>query len=180
MTVKPRNLVTLLLALGFVASACSSGKGSASPSGSGGSLGTCDNGACSDGGNQPADGGPGGFTFPADPLSTFMSESKALKIELRTAPDQPIHVGPGSAGQLTITDASTGAPVDGLDISVATWMPVMRHSCSPVPVKVVAMGQGSYLLTQVTASMKGACQFKLTFSGSMSDKADSPTFDITQ
>jgi hypothetical protein len=119
-------------------------------------------------------------TFPSSPLSSFASDGKSLNIELRTAPDQPIDVGPGSEGQLKITDASTGAPVDGLEIAVASWMPLMKHACSPQQVKVEAQGQGIYHLTQVSASMKGACEFKLTISGTVTDTAVTPTFDITK
>jgi hypothetical protein len=70
--------------------------------------------------------------------------------------------------------------VDGLEIAVSTWMPVMGHGCSAVPIKVEPRGGGIYLLTPFLASMKGACEIKLTFSGARTDKAVSPTFDITQ
>jgi hypothetical protein len=133
---------------------------------------------CRDGGMKTTSSGM--LTFPSSPLSSFASDSKALNIELRTAPDQPIDVGPGSEAQLKITDGSTGAPVDGLHITVASWMPLMKHACSPQQVKVEEQGQGVYHLTQVSASMKGACEFKLTISGTVSDTAVSPTFDITK
>jgi hypothetical protein len=119
-------------------------------------------------------------TFPTTPLSTFTSNGKDLTIELRTAPEQPIHVGPDGEGQLRITDTSTGAAVDGLEIAVTTLMPVMGHTCSPVPVKVEAQGQGLYVMTPFLASMKGACEIKLTLSGSRSGRAVSPTFDVPQ
>lgn len=122
----------------------------------------------------------GTLDFPSSPLSTFTSANKSLNFELRTAPDQPIDVGPGSEAQLKITDAATGAPVDGLNISVASWMPLMKHACSPVQIKVEALGQGVYHLTQVSASMKGACEFKLTITGTVTDTAVTPTFDITK
>jgi len=134
---------------------------------------------CKDGGTK-TDASNAPVTFPVAPLSTFTSDGKDLTIELRTAPDQPIHVGPVGDGQLRITDVSTGAPVDGLTIAATTWMPVMGHVCSPVPVKVQPQGQGVYLLAPLLASMKGACEVKLAFSGSKSEHAVSPTFDVTQ
>jgi hypothetical protein len=134
--------------------------------------------AVTDSGSPNTRGDGQAFQFPISPLSTFTSDGKDLDIELRTAPDQPIHVGPDGEGQLRIT--SSGSPVDGLQISVTTWMPVMGHTCSPVPVKVEPQGQGVYLLTPLLASMKGACEIKLTFSGPKSGHAVSPTFDITQ
>jgi hypothetical protein len=134
---------------------------------------------CKDGGTKP-DASNAPVTFPVSPLSTFASDGKDLTIELRTAPEQPIHVGPDGEGQLRITDTSTGAIVDGLTIAVTTWMPVMGHECSPVPVRVEPKGQGIYLLTPLLASMKGACEIKLAFSGTKTEHAVSPTFDVTQ
>ena len=130
--------------------------------------------ACRDGGGT--DAGP--VTFPVAPLSTFVSDGKDLHIELRTAPEQPIAVGPVGEGELRVSDVSSGAPVDGLTIAVATWMP-MGHPCSPVDVRVEPQGGGVYRLTPFLASMKGACEVKLTFSGEKSERAVSPTFDIT-
>lgn len=132
--------------------------------------------ACRDGG--AGDAGP--LTFPTTPLTTFTSDGKDLAIELRTAPQQPVVVGPTGEGQLRISDVSTGAPVDGLQIAVTTWMPVMGHPCSPVAISVSPQGGGVYLLTPFLASMKGACEVKLTFSGEKSEHAVSPTFDITE
>jgi len=129
---------------------------------------------CKDGGVP--DAGP--LVFPAAPLSTFMSDGKDLQIELRTAPEQPIVTGPVGEGQLTISNVSDGSPADGLDIAVATWMPVMGHPCSPVPIKVEPQGGGVYLLSPFVVSMAGACEVKLTFSGEKSEHAVSPTFDI--
>jgi hypothetical protein len=134
---------------------------------------------CRDGG-APVDAGGGSTGFPASPLSTFTSEGKDLTIELRTAPFQPIHVGPGSEAQLRITDATTGAPVDGLGIAVSTTMLVMGHPCSQVPIKVEPQSEGVYVLTPFLASMKGSCEIKLTFSGPRTGHAVSPAFDITQ
>jgi hypothetical protein len=134
---------------------------------------------CRDAGTKK-DAGAVPSSFPTAPLLTFASDGKDLTIELRTAPDQPIHVGPDGEGQLRVTDTSTGAPVDGLVIAVTTFMPVMQHSCSPVPVKVEAQGHGVYLMTPFLASMKGACEIKLAISGSKSEHAVSPTFDVTQ
>lgn len=133
--------------------------------------------SCRDGGKKSVDAGSGVASFLGAALSTFTSNGKDLSIELRTAP-QPIHVGPDGQGQLRISDSSTGAPIDGLEITVNTWMPVMGHTCSAVPIKVQPQGQGAYLLTPLLASMKGACELKLTFAGSRSGQAVSPTFDV--
>lgn len=120
------------------------------------------------------------LTFPAAPLSTFQSSTGDLQFELRTAPYQPLHVGPVGEGQLRVSDVGTGAPVDGLVISVKTWMPVMGHACSPVAVNTEPQGQGVYLLTPLLVSMTSPCELQLTFAGSRSGSAVSPTFAVTQ
>jgi len=131
---------------------------------------------CRDGG--ASDAGP--LTFPVTPLSVFTSDGKDLEIELRTAPEQPIVTGPTGEAELRISDASTGAPVDGLKLVATTWMPIMTMPCSPVPIEVVPQGSGVYLLTPFLASMTGACELKLAFSGERSEHAVSPTFEITR
>jgi hypothetical protein len=134
------------------------------------------NAACVDGGS--AEAGAPGVSFPATALSTFEDAKSTLQIELRTAPQQPIQVGPEGAGQLTIHDAATGAPVDGLEISVSTYMPVMQHSCSAVSVKVVPQGEGVYLMSPLLASMKGDCELRLSITGARTLSVTSPTFEI--
>jgi hypothetical protein len=133
------------------------------------------NAACVDGGS-----GSGNTVFPDSALLTFEDGDGALDFEFRTAPDQPIHVGPDGMGKLTVHDATTGSAVDGLDIAVATYMPVMGHTCSPVAVKVTAEGNGEYMLSPFLASMKGDCELKLTISGAKSLKVTSPTFTVVE
>ena len=178
-----RSVATSSLAL-IVMFGCSSS--AMRPEGAGGSS-TESGGA---GGASTEDGGGGGAPaseFPSEALSTFKTPDDALKIELRTLPAQPIHVGPDNQGELRITDAATGAPVDGLKISVTTWMPVMGHKCGSVPVGVKPQGGGAYLLTPIVATMPGACELKISLSMPMPDggtskavSITSPTFDVTQ
>jgi hypothetical protein len=115
-----------------------------------------------------------------------MTSDNSLSIELRTSPDQPIHVGPNNQGELRITD-STGSAVDGLSIKIATWMPVMKHACSAAPVKVKPQGNGVYLLDPLVASMPGLCELELTITMPLPDggagqkvSVTSPTFNIPQ
>jgi len=140
------------------------------------------------GGSTDAGGGGAPVTqFPSEALSTFMTPDDALKMELRTSPAQPIHVGPDNEGELRVFDGATGAKVDGLSIGVTTWMPVMGHKCSAVPVRVKPSGGGAYLLTPLVASMPGACELKISVSMPLPDGGKgksvavvSPTFDVTQ
>jgi hypothetical protein len=171
---------TCALAVSLAACSSSSNHPGASDNsgGSGGSTATA-----------PVDGGGAGSagpTFPKDALSTFMTPDGSMSIELRTSPDQPIHVGPNNQGELRIRDLE-GNAVDGLSIKITTWMPVMRHACSAAPVKVKPQGDGVYLLDPLVASMPGKCELQLTINvpspdggaGSMVS-VTSPTFDIPQ
>ncbi len=143
-------------------------------------AGTADAGTADAGAQVPA-----GPTFPATALSTFSTTAKDLTIALRTSPQQPPLVGPGSSAQFTITDAN-GAPVDGLQISIATYMPVMGHACTPVSIKVTGEGNGLYVASPIDPSMPGACELILTLSrpvadgGKLTDKATSPRFTVAQ
>jgi hypothetical protein len=126
-------------------------------------------------------------TFPKGPLSTFMTPDKMLQIELRTLPRQPIQVGPNNQGELHVTDAATGADLDGLAVTVTDYMPVMHHKCSEAPIKVKAQGNGLYLLTPLVASMPGDCELNITVSMPAPDggkgaavSVTSPTFNVTQ
>ena len=108
-------------------------------------------------------------------------------VELRTSPTQPPLVGPGSSGQLRITDSKTGAPVDGLTVSITTWMPVMDHECTAARIDVKPQGNGVYLATPFEPSMPGDCEWLLKISmtgadgGVIVDKArTSPRFTVAQ
>ncbi len=171
-----------LLLIGMAGCSGSDGSGRAT-GGAGGD--TASGGADGSGGAAPD--GSTGSPFPSAPLSTFMTPSKDLRIELRTAPLQPIHVGPDGEGELRVFDAASGDPVDGLRIAVTSWMPVMGHKCSELPIKVKPEGQGAYLLTPLVGSMKGKCELELTLSMPLPDggKAEptavvSPTFDVAK
>jgi hypothetical protein len=159
-----------LLVFGSVVSGCSSsndmpGNGSMGATATGGSTST----------DSGADAAP---RFPAAPLATFASTTKAVTVALRTMPAQPPYVGPGSEAQLMITDAN-GQPVTGLTVAALPWMPVMGHG-TPVATKVVEQGAGVYLVEDLSPSMPGEWELKLTISGSVTDRATSPGFTVAQ
>src|SRR5215467_10646134 len=92
--------------------------------------------ACSSG----SAGGTG--SFPAAPLVTVTGDSGRLRIALWTEPSQPPQRGTNSV-KLTVTDATTGAAIDGLALDVVPWMPAMAHGTSLTP-SVAAQGAGTY------------------------------------
>jgi hypothetical protein len=126
--------------------------------------------ACSSGGTP---GGP--VTFPDTPLSILTSDLGKLHLEVRTAPVQPPSRGLCTV-ELTVTDAATGAPADGLSLTVVPWMPAHGHGSSVQPT-VTPLGQGRYVIGDVSLFMAGYWQLRTTFSNGVDDSAQ-PAFDV--
>ncbi len=95
--------------------------------------------------------------FPANALVTAANAD--LSIALRTGPEQPPVRG-GVDAELTLTDAS-GAPKDGLTLSVTPWMPEMGHGASVMPA-VAAQGAGKYLVTNLDLFMPGTWELRVS------------------
>jgi hypothetical protein len=114
-------------------------------------------------------------SFPSTPLQTVTSSTGALSIEVRTGPEQPPPLGQ-SAAQLTVEDATTLAPVDGLDLTVVPWMPAMGHGSSVSPT-VTPMGGGVYLVTNLYLYMPGTWQLRTTLVGQGTDSV-TPEFTV--
>ena len=117
----------------------------------------------------------GTATFPATALATLTSDGGKLLIALRSAPYQPLSPGLESI-ELVVTDASTGAPVNGLSITMTPWMPAMGHGADTTPV-LTALGQGRYVFTDVSLFMPGEWQLRTQFSGQVTDSVE-PTFSV--
>jgi hypothetical protein len=113
--------------------------------------------------------------FPSEPLTTVTSSSGLLHVDLHAAPYQPLVAGVGCV-ELVVTDASTGASVDGLTVSMTPWMPAMGHGTSVTPV-LTPLGQGRYVFTNVSLFMPGEWQLRTQFSGSVKDSV-APTFSV--
>jgi hypothetical protein len=89
--------------------------------------------------------------------------------------------------ELVITDAATGAPVEGLTISMTPWMPAMGHGtcCTPV---FTDNGGGRYVSTAVSLFMPGEWQLRTEISSPLGGANESlpailsdfvaPTFDV--
>jgi hypothetical protein len=61
---------------------------------------------------------------------------------------------------IEIDDAASGAPVDGLQVSVTPWMPDHGHGTQPVVVSAVG-GPGQYGLMPVYLYMSGFWQVQI-------------------
>jgi len=116
-------------------------------------------------------------TFPAEPFATLASDTGALTIEIRTAPEQPPTRGLFSV-EYRIAEATTAAhpPAEGLTLSVVPWMPEMGHGSSIKP-SVTAGGDGRYVVSDVDMVMPGKWELRTTIAGSSDDGA-TPTFEI--
>ena len=115
---------------------------------------------------QPDGGMP--YSFPAEPLATVSGRAAKVRFAIRTAPSQP----PGrgvSALELTLTDPA-GAPLEGLDVTLVPWMPVMGHGTSVQP-SASPSGGGHYLISDVYLPMPGSWELRLSTAGGVTDSA---------
>jgi len=118
-------------------------------------------------------------SFPTSALSTVMSDSGDLKIAIYAAPYQPLEAGLECL-QLVVTEASSGATVDGLTVTMTPWMPAMGHGASVTP-QVTPLGEGRYVFTDVSLFMPGEWQLRTKLTGaSTGSSGDSvePTFSV--
>ena len=121
-------------------------------------------------------GADGGLAFPDAPLVTVTSDSGALRLEVRTAPNQPPTRGNNVVVQYRITDTVTAAAMDGLNPSVVPWMPAMGHGASVVPT-VTAAGNGIYVVTNLSLIMPGRWELRTTLHAASEDHA-SPSLQV--
>jgi hypothetical protein len=122
--------------------------------------------ACSSGTGPTAE-------FPAAPLDTITTDSGAMRVEVRTSPQPPTRG--GIDAELTITDTTSGKPLDGLILEIRPWMPVMNHGA--IMATVTPEGGGKYLVTEVDLYMAGLWELRTTISGSANDHV-APQFQI--
>jgi hypothetical protein len=111
-------------------------------------------------------------SFPAAPLASVTSSTGKMLVEVRASP-QPPQTG-SSHVQLKVRNASTGAPVEGLAISVTPWMPAMGHGGSVTPT-VTEMEPGVYVVTNLSFFMPGRWELRSTLSPT---EHVEPAFDV--
>lgn len=131
--------------------------------------------ACAAGCGGSADSAAdGGLTFAAAPIQKVQSDSGALLVAVHP---QAGHTPARGANALryVITDSS-GAPVEGVQVTIAPWMPDMGHGSSVTPT-VTAAGGGAYDITNVYFPMPGRWDLVSKFTGPVSDAAK-PSFQI--
>lgn len=113
--------------------------------------------------------------FPAEAYSVVSSAEGRARVEIRTSPVQPPARGVISV-ELRIQSSDDGAPIDGLSLSPQLWMPTMGHGASVTP-QVEALGEGRYVLRNVTLYMAGQWELRTALSGALTDEV-TPTFDV--
>ena len=106
-------------------------------------------------------------SFAANPDQMLTSDSGALRIAVRFAPDPPA-VG-SNAVELSFTDAN-GASLSGLGLSVVPWMPAHGHGTSVDPI-VTEMTPGTFVASPVYLFMPGSWELRMTTSGTVDDMA---------
>ncbi|HEY2409053.1 MAG TPA: FixH family protein [Polyangiaceae bacterium] len=122
------------------------------------------------------DSGPvqaGSVDFPAQPA--FTTTTSALRVEVRTAPDQPPVRGSSSV-ELRLFAIDSGEPVDALTLSVVPFMPAMGHGSPDTP-SVSFAQDGRYVLDNVVLPMPGVWELRTSISGPTVDYV-APSFDV--
>lgn len=116
---------------------------------------------------------PAAQVCAADPrVSAFKvgieSVSSAKTMRVRIASATPTWVVQGvNEWTLAITDGS-GAPLDGLTISIKPVMPDHGHGSSTVPV-VTPLGAGQYRATGISLPMRGVWNVTINATGAVND-----------
>jgi YtkA-like len=114
------------------------------------------------------------LVFETQPFQSVRSNSGALFVAVYAEVGRTPARGE-NAFRYVVADSS-GAPVDGVQLTVAPWMPDMGHGSSVTPL-VTAAGAGAYVVTDVYFAMPGRWDLVSTFAGPVSDAAK-PSFQI--
>ena len=121
-----------------------------------------------------AEAAPNGSpTFSGDPAQVITTESGALRIAVRFAPQPPV-VGQ-DAVELVATDGAGNAAA-GLTMEVFPWMPAHGHGASVQPA-VTEVGPGVFVADPLYLFMAGSWELRLTIGGRAED-AGTATFDV--
>jgi len=116
-----------------------------------------------------------GASFAGAPYAVVASDSGRLRVELRTASGEAPERGTNEV-ELTVLDASSSAPEDGLVLDVVPWMVAMGHGTSVVP-SITPRGGGRYVITNLALYMPGRWELRTRLADGQDDHA-SPTLDV--
>ena len=133
--------------------------------------------ACGEGAGGALDAGPltdgGGECTPALALQTVTSSGGAYRVSVCSTAEPARGI---DTFTLFVADATTGAAVPGLTVTVLPWMPVMGHGS--VSTTVTELGQGLYAVANCVFTMGGIWQLRITLTQTPSDSA-TPQFTIS-
>lgn len=122
---------------------------------------------------EPASAEP--ISFGAAPLAVLASTAGTKQITVWTSPQPPVKG--VNAVQLQVTDAATGAPLDGLGVQAVPWMPSHAHGTS-AKTQVLPQDAGVYQVDNVYFYMDGTWELRTTFSAADGDDTVAPVFDV--
>lgn len=105
--------------------------------------------------------------FSTQPSQTVSSASGALTLTIFEPVDRRLSRGV-NALQLQVT-SDAGTRLDGLSMSMTTWMPAMGHGSGVIP--SVAVIDGGFVATNISLPMAGQWDLRCTFEGELNDHA---------
>jgi YtkA-like len=111
-------------------------------------------------GSSGSEGG-GAPDFSGAPVAVLTTNEGSFRLEIRTELEQPPARGSNTL-ELRITEVSSAAPADALDIVVVPWMPVMGHGASVTPTVKHGDAPGSYVVVGVNLFMPGTWELRTT------------------
>jgi len=114
-------------------------------------------------------------TFSSAPIATLTGDKGKVTVAVHSAPHDALVPGLQCV-EVVVADASSGAVLDGLTVTLTPWMPAMDHGASVTPT-VTPLGEGRYVFTNVALFMPGEWELRMQFSGEVSDSV-APTFSV--
>jgi hypothetical protein len=104
-------------------------------------------------------------SFSGAEVEVVPTDSGQLSLGLRWSPLAPVRG--ENAAELTLTDA-TGAPIDGLTVTVTPWMPAHAHGTSVQP-ETTTSAPGVFVVQPLYLFMSGEWELRTTVDGAIHD-----------
>jgi hypothetical protein len=122
------------------------------------------------------DGSPGTVDFSGEPDAVLTTVEGSFRVEVRSSPEPPTRG--SNVLQLRVVDAASGAAVDGLDVVVVPWMPVMGHGASVKPTVTHGDAPGTYVVEGLQLFMPGTWEIRTTLTRGATPEHATPSFQI--